>query len=121
MSFVDQPLPPSLDNFVQVRDDKKCVVQFNDLWAYITSPGNTQLKRKMLAFTNDKENPAMFGEDGKKLQYEVPDPVKHIDSFTIVSTMAQSPKIASISSSEQPNPTKQSMDALSRRQRRHPQ
>lgn len=78
------------DNFVQVKNEK-CIAPFQDLWRYISSPGNDKLKRSMLAFTNDKENPTFFGEtEGQeKMDYAIPNPVKHIDSFTIVSTMTK--------------------------------
>ena len=83
------------DRFVQVHGEN-CVAQFQDLWSYIrsstsndTSPVLQKHRRSLLAFTNDLENPALFGEDGQKLGYQVLDEIKHVNSFAILSVMTK--------------------------------
>ena len=84
------------DHLVQVKDER-CIAQFKDLWNFITSPSSTdsvqsdkmKSRRSLLAFTNDKENIALFGEQGEKLPFDIPTVVQHIDSFTILSTMTK--------------------------------
>jgi len=81
------------DRFVQIRDEE-CVAQFQDLWSYIQAPAISsaaqQHRRSLLTFTNDLENPALFGEDRRKLGYSVPPQVRHINSFAILSTLTRS-------------------------------
>lgn len=83
------------DRFVQVHGDH-CIAQFQDLWAYIRSSTDNSTRpilqnhrRSLLAFTNDLENPALFGEDRTRLGYAVPDLVQHVNSFAILSTMTR--------------------------------
>lgn len=83
------------DRFVQVHGEQ-CVAQFQDLWAYIRTSLTTSISPELqkhrislLTFTNDLENPALFGEDRQKLGYQVPEPVQHVNDFAILSTMTR--------------------------------
>ncbi|CAB9508862.1 O-methyltransferase [Seminavis robusta] len=75
------------DKYVQVKDET-CVAQFGDLWNFIAG-NKTHPRKSLLAFTNDKENRALFGQAGEKLPFDIPPVVQHIDSFSILSTMTK--------------------------------
>ena len=87
------------DKYVQIHNDQ-CVAQFQDLWSFIvgqtsseeegaSSRNSNSTRRSLLAFTNNMENPALFGKQNNDFQYSIPEPVRHIDSFAILSTMTK--------------------------------